>query len=57
MAGPGAYDDANRDEYMVMRDSQFLTTSANGHAPVAATALFSRYYFWYSFSFYRRLGA
>jgi len=42
---------------MVTTDNQLVTTSANGHAPVAAAALFSRYYFWYSFSPYRRLWA
>ncbi len=29
----------------------------NGSAPVAGRTLFSRYYFWYSFSLYRRFGA
>jgi len=34
-----------------------LGRSHNGSAPVAGSTLFSSYYFWYSFSPYRRCGA
>jgi hypothetical protein len=42
---------------MIVCDRHSLTPPNNGLAPVDASALFSRYYFWYSFSLYGRSGA
>ncbi|HPD30171.1 MAG TPA: hypothetical protein PLL20_09265 [Phycisphaerae bacterium] len=42
---------------MAIDRNQSLERPHNGTAPVAGSTLFSSYYFWYSFSPYRRCRA